>query len=236
VIRQVVDAAVLLSLLIAAVVWLMSPPKQLVAGMGIEIMVLFVAAFFLSWRYEYRSSWLMFRAALLGFAACLIIFSWNRLTGLEHRIGERKDYGDDFDCGRVNETFPNPSGKVAVLREVECVGPIIFPPSRDYYVFIHSRTDRENDVDDLALSYRVTYDDYNSENAWRTEPMLKWLSGASLQIGMGAASSIWTKVNTLGDVRVSYAAGGTRVSDAYRWLHCAGRSCDSWTSIDVFPR
>ncbi len=220
-VRRATDLAAILTLPVAGLVWViwLYLPDWLVIGLGVGITVLFASIFFLAWRYKYRCDWLLSRVALLGCSACFTILAWNHKIAFEHEIGEPNNY-DAFNgvCGRVNRVLLGPNRVVVVLREVECTGAPIIPPSRDYFVFVHADGNGENDYRNLALSYRVYSD---SDSGWRTEPTLKWLRGSSLLVSMGATSYIWTKRSSVNDVQISYSAGGTEISDEYRWAKCA---------------
>lgn len=225
-VRRATDLAAILILPAAAVVWLVALylPDWLVIGLGVGITILFTSVFILAWCHRYRYGWLLFRVVLLSCSASFTIFAWNNRVSFVREIGEPNDY-DAFEgvCGRVDRAFPGPNRVVAVLREVECTGAPIIPPLRDYLVFVHSDGRSANDYRNLALGYRV-YSDL--DGGWRTEPTLRWLSGSSLLVSMGAASYIRTKRSSVNDVQISYSVGGTKISDEYRWARC--RSSRTW--------
>jgi hypothetical protein len=221
--RRVTDPAAALILPIAAVAWLFSLylPGPLIISLGTGTAILCTSVLPLAWRYKYRFSWLLFRVVLLVLSTCLIIFAWNNKSAFEHNIGEPDNY--DGVCGRATKVLPGPNRVVAVLREVECTGAPFGSPWRDYFIFVHSKGNGENDYRSLALSYRVSSE---SDNGWSTERKLKWLSGSSLLIGTGTASDIWTKRRSVNAIRITYAAEGTKITHKYRWArypNCQGR-------------
>ncbi len=113
---------------------------------------LFVLAVLWLLRLRTRRGWLMFELFVLVAAQTLFLLAVQRRVHWDDRMGNPGDY-DAWNgvCGRAQSVIRGSGGAEATLRLVECTGAPIVPPSRDYFVFVHSRQDRADDLSTLAL-------------------------------------------------------------------------------------
>ena len=134
-------------------------------------------------------------------------------------FGNADDYDTSFgECGRYDTTLRNESNLVATLRRVECTGGLLGPPpTRDYFVFVHSPHE-SNGAPNLVLRYRKGVDDPD----WTIEPRVSWYSTKTLVIATGQLSSADFDLpplarDSIDDVSITYVSGGVRVSPEYQF-------------------
>jgi len=103
-------------------------------------------------------------------------------------------------------------GVIATLREVECTGSPIIPPSRDYFVFVHGAAeglDRGN----LVLAYREW-----SDGDWQVAPRITWRSNSALKIETGQPSLMPYERTSIGGIALNRVVGnGVRIPDEYEF-------------------
>ena len=148
-----------------------------------------------------------------------IVIPLTYLYATSQPIGERTEY-DAFNgvCARNESAVPSADGTVAMLRQVECTGAPIIPPTRDYFVFIH-RVGASDSRANLVLRYREGSDDAD----WVTAPRLTWKAASSLSIAIGVPTTMFnypTMMRTdIGGTRVTYSVGkgGLKIRNAYQF-------------------
>lgn len=132
-------------------------------------------------------------------------------------IGDAGNYSFAWGCGRYDTVTSNGSGLIAKLHRVECVGGVLDPPIRDYFVFVHSAPESDRGTN-LVLRYRMGADDTD----WTIEPRVTWTSKRTLEIATSGLESDDYDLPTLDrtsidDVSIRYVSGGVRVSPDYQY-------------------
>ena len=148
-------------------------------------------------------------------------------------VGDPREYNFTYgECARNDTRFVSGTGSVAVLRQVECSGMPAAAPSRDYFAFVHSNVNSQNDSHSLVLSYRAR----PGESGWRFEPALRWMKSNTLQVGIRSPSVVWTKRSRLDETKITFVAGGLDIGDDYRLVSCitGRRECDVRRENDNF--
>lgn len=185
---------------------------------------IFVLAVFWLLRLRTRRGWLIFELFVLVAAQTLFLLAVQRRVHWDDRMGNPGDY-DAWNgiCGRAESVIRGSGGAEATLRLVECRGAPMVPPSRDYFVFVHSRQDRADDLSTLALAYREWSDD-----DWQVGPDIEWLDRSQLQIAMGNPSFTSRRRTEVQAVRIIYAPGGSATRDSYILVPCSNGAiwCD----------
>jgi hypothetical protein len=131
-------------------------------------------------------------------------------------IGQADEYDAwNGGCGRIETSVPSGGSEMATLREVECTGAPIVPPSRDYFIFIHRMGTSELNERGLAIAYRV----FSDTGEWNLAPKLLWTSTSSLHITTGIPSIVTSQRSDIDGVRVTIriGGGGEVISGAYRF-------------------
>ena len=80
--------------------------------------------------------------------------SWDPLDTAWIPTGIQSDYDAwNGGCGTRERNVTSAAGVIATIREVECTGAPMLPPSRDYFVFVHGANE-SIDRKTLVLAYR----------------------------------------------------------------------------------
>ena len=153
--------------------------------------------------------------------------SWDPLDTAWIPTGIPSDYDAwNGDCGTRERNLSNGAGVVATLREVECTGAPIVPPSRDYFVFVrgaHQNVGRKT----LVLAYREWADD-EARGAWRLAPRIAWTSESALTIESGRPSIVPLERTCMDGVTVDHIIDkGLPLPDVYRF-----GSGNGWMSLE----
>ena len=212
--RLTFDLAAIFIPSLAACFWAQAVYVSLGAfiGLAVGIAVCLAAMISMYCRYQYSGSWLTVRVVAFSIALLFLLGGAQHRLAWQHNIGSFSEYDPwNGGCGRSDAVFRSTGGSVAVLRQVECTGAPIVPPSRDYFVFIHRPGDDHNDKNTLVLGYRA----WAGDPGWRIEPTLAWAGNSLLRIRMGEPSFVTERRDALGNVKLTYTPGGMRISDSY---------------------
>lgn len=153
--------------------------------------------------------------------------SWDPLDTAWIPTGIPSDY-DAWNgvCGTRQRDISNAAGLIATLREVECTGAPIIPPSRDYFVFVHDANETPHRRN-LILAYRE-WDDEQAGNKWRVAPRITWKDESVLTIVSGQPSQVRLSRSHVDGITVDHAVGkGVRLPDNYQY-----RSGNGWQSLE----
>jgi hypothetical protein len=129
-------------------------------------------------------------------------------------------------CGARQRDVSNAAHLIATLREVECTGAPIIPPSRDYFVFVHGADETPNRRN-LILAYREWADDDAGDNG-RVALRIVWTDESVLTIVSGRPSQVRLSNSHVNGITVDHVIGkGVRLPDNYQY-----RSGNGWQSFE----
>lgn len=169
--------------------------------------------------WEWGRAWLSVVIVGVIVAVSAIVIPLTYFYATSQPIGDSSEY-DAFNgvCARNERVVPSGGGIIATLRQVECTGAPIVPPTRDYFVFIH-RVGASDSRANLVLRYRQGSDDAD----WVTAPRLTWKDASSLSIAMGVPTTMFnypTMMRTdIGGTKITYSvgSGGLKIRNAYQF-------------------